>query len=245
MFRVNRPFKIGKLFKLRINKKSLGLTVGGKYFRTTLNTKGDLTSSAGGAGSGLYLSKSTNLNRKKGNTQTSMKKRCQSLTKSGNRCKNYIYSTSKYCKTHLTSSPNSLNVKIESERKGVAVFTYEELNEKSTQNLKGLGSRLNEIEGTLKKFNEEVMTEIKAKYGDFTSLEPDSNEYKKSVLEYQNALRSKPGFTELNAEQVDIYKQLLLWEDKVLDSIVFNNFENISYDAETLRRNFEAVLDNL
>ena len=182
MFRVNRPFRIGKLFKVRINKKSLGLTFGGKYFRTTLNTKGDLTTSAGGAGTGLYLSKSTNLKRKNINNKTTMKARCQSLTKRGTRCKNYIYSTSKFCKTHLTSSPNSLDVKIESGKKGVAVFTYDELNEKSTQNLKDLGSRLNEIEGTMKIFNEEVTKDIFEKYGDFTSLGPDTNEYKNSII---------------------------------------------------------------
>ena len=43
MFRVNRPYKIGKLLKLRINKKSIGLTVGGKYFRTTLNFTNNLS----------------------------------------------------------------------------------------------------------------------------------------------------------------------------------------------------------
>ena len=48
-FRVNRPFRIGKYARLRLNKESLGLTLGGKYARGTLNTKGDLTGSVGGA----------------------------------------------------------------------------------------------------------------------------------------------------------------------------------------------------
>ena len=30
-FRVNRPFRIGKYARLRLNKESLGLTLGGKY----------------------------------------------------------------------------------------------------------------------------------------------------------------------------------------------------------------------
>jgi hypothetical protein len=245
MFRVNRPFKIGKLLKLRINKKSLGLTVGGKYFRTTLNSKGDLTTSAGGAGTGIYLSKKTSLNKKKLNSNATTKSKCLSITKKGSKCKNFAYGRSKYCKTHMRLSPNSIDAKISSEKKGVAVFTYDDLNEKSTQNLKNLGTRLNEIEGIIKDFNEDVMSQIQAKYGDFMSLDRGSVEYRNSVSEYQEALRLKPGFTKMNAEQVDIYKQLLVWEDKVLDSVVFNNFENITYDAATLRRNFEAVLDNM
>lgn len=56
-FRLNRPFQIGKYARLRLNKESLGLTLGGKYARATLNTKGDLTGSVGGAGTGLYLQK--------------------------------------------------------------------------------------------------------------------------------------------------------------------------------------------
>ncbi len=63
-FRVNRPFRIGKYARLRLNKESLGLTLGGKYARGTLNTKGDLTGSVGGAGTGLYLQKRTNIKNK-------------------------------------------------------------------------------------------------------------------------------------------------------------------------------------
>ena len=245
MFRVNRPFRLGKFIKLRINKKSLGLTVGNKYIRSTINTKGDVTTSAGGAGTGLYLSKSTNLIGKNKKSSESSPTRCESLTKSGARCKNTKYNKANYCRTHLTTSPNALNVKIKDEKKGIPVFTYDDLNEKSTQNLKNLGSRLNEIEGTLKIFTDETLSIIQAKYGDFNSLDPQSKEYKNSIIEFQNALKSKPGYFELNAEQVDIYKQILVWEDKVLDSIICNNFENIYYDAQTLRKNFQEVIDNL
>ena len=63
-FRVNRPFRIGKYARLRLNKESLGLTLGGKYARGTLNTKGDLTGSVGGAGTGLYIQKRTNIKNK-------------------------------------------------------------------------------------------------------------------------------------------------------------------------------------
>lgn len=63
-FRVNRPFRIGKYARLRLNKESLGLTLGGKYARATLNTKGDLTGSVGGAGTGLYVQKRSNIKNK-------------------------------------------------------------------------------------------------------------------------------------------------------------------------------------
>jgi hypothetical protein len=60
-FRLNRPFGIGKFVKLRVNKKSLGLQVGGKYLKGTINTKGQATGSIGGAGTGMYIQKTKNL----------------------------------------------------------------------------------------------------------------------------------------------------------------------------------------
>ena len=62
-FRLNRPFSLGKYAKIRLNKKSIGLQVGGKYLKGTINTKGQATGSVGGAGTGMYIQKTTNLSK--------------------------------------------------------------------------------------------------------------------------------------------------------------------------------------
>lgn len=73
-FRLNRPFSLGKYAKIRLNKKSIGLQVGGKYLKGTINTKGQATGSVGGAGTGMYIQKTTNL---------SKARKCNAITKSG------------------------------------------------------------------------------------------------------------------------------------------------------------------
>ena len=93
-FRLNRAFGLGKFVKLRINKKSVGLQVGGKYLKGTINTKGQVTGSVGGAGTGMYIQKTKNLKRK---TQ------CNAITNSGNRCSRNSNPDSQTCTQHKKS----------------------------------------------------------------------------------------------------------------------------------------------
>lgn len=90
-FRLNRPFSLGKYSKIRLNKKSIGLQVGGKYLKGTINTKGQATGSVGGAGTGMYVQKTTNLNKAS---------KCCAITKSGNQCSRYSNKNSTYCTQH-------------------------------------------------------------------------------------------------------------------------------------------------
>ena len=57
----------------------------------TINTKGQVTGSVGGAGTGMYIQKTKNLK--------SVNK-CQAITKSGNRCSRNSNSRSDYCSQH-------------------------------------------------------------------------------------------------------------------------------------------------
>jgi hypothetical protein len=93
-FRLNRAFGLGKFVKLRINKKSIGLQVGGKYLKGTINTKGKVTGSVGGAGTGMYIQKTKNLKQKT---------RCDAITNSGNRCTRNSSSNSQTCSQHKNS----------------------------------------------------------------------------------------------------------------------------------------------
>ncbi len=66
-FRFRKSFKIAPGVKLNMNKKSTGITFGGKGVHYTLNSKGKNTFSAGVPGTGLYYT-STNGGSKKPNT---------------------------------------------------------------------------------------------------------------------------------------------------------------------------------
>ena len=106
-FKLNRPFSLGRFVKLRINKKSVGLQVGGKYLKGTINTKGQVTGSVGGAGTGMYIQKTKNL-------RTANK--CQAITKSGNRCSRNSNSRSDYCSQHNKYNPQT-NSNLENDSK--------------------------------------------------------------------------------------------------------------------------------
>ena len=90
-FRLNRPFSLGKYAKIRLNKKSIGLQVGGKYLKGTINTKGQATGSVGGAGTGMYIQKTTNL---------SKARKCNAITKSGKKCSRNSNESSIHCTQH-------------------------------------------------------------------------------------------------------------------------------------------------
>ncbi len=57
-FRFKKSFKIAPGVKLNLNKKSAGITLGGKGAHYTVNTKGKKTSSVGIPGTGLYYQSS-------------------------------------------------------------------------------------------------------------------------------------------------------------------------------------------
>lgn len=98
-FRLNRAFGLGKFVKLRINKKSIGLQVGGKYLKGTINTKGNVTGSVGGAGTGMYIQKTKNLKQK----TIKQKTRCNAITNSGSQCSRNSSSNSQTCSQHKNS----------------------------------------------------------------------------------------------------------------------------------------------
>lgn len=101
-FKLNRPFSLGKYVKLRVNKKSVGLQVGGKYLKGTINTKGQITGSVGGAGTGMYLQKTKNLK----NTA-----KCEAITKTGKRCSRNSSQLSGFCSQHKNF--NTVNNQVE------------------------------------------------------------------------------------------------------------------------------------
>lgn len=71
-FRFKKSFKIAPGVKLNLNKKSAGITLGGKGAHYTVNTKGKRTSSVGIPGTGLYYQSSkTSGKSKAGNPNTS------------------------------------------------------------------------------------------------------------------------------------------------------------------------------
>lgn len=108
-FRLNRPFSLGKYAKIRLNKKSIGLQVGGKYLKGTINTKGQATGSVGGAGTGMYIQKTTNLNKAS---------KCSAITKSGKKCSRNSNKKSVYCSQHANTNLNKIksNTSLENEK---------------------------------------------------------------------------------------------------------------------------------
>ena len=67
-WRFRKSFKILPGVKLNINKKSVGLTFGGKGFHYTVNSKGKHTASAGIPGTGLYYTESYTERGRKGSS---------------------------------------------------------------------------------------------------------------------------------------------------------------------------------
>jgi TM2 domain-containing membrane protein YozV len=65
--RFNKRIKIADGMTLNLNKKSVGVSVGGKGAKYTINSKGKRTSTVGLPGTGLYYSKSSGS--KKQNTE--------------------------------------------------------------------------------------------------------------------------------------------------------------------------------
>ncbi|MBQ6182225.1 MAG: DUF4236 domain-containing protein [Ruminococcus sp.] len=49
-FKFTKSIKLGKLFRLNVNKKSKSVTVGGKKLKVTLNDKKKVTASIPGTG---------------------------------------------------------------------------------------------------------------------------------------------------------------------------------------------------
>lgn len=57
--RFNKKIKLGKGVSLNLNKNSIGMSIGGKGAKYTVNSKGQQTASVGISGTGLYYSKTT------------------------------------------------------------------------------------------------------------------------------------------------------------------------------------------
>ena len=68
-FRFRKSINLGGGMKLNLNKKSAGLSFGGKGFRYSINTNGRRTASAGIPGTGLYYTKSSGGGKKKSKYQ--------------------------------------------------------------------------------------------------------------------------------------------------------------------------------
>lgn len=64
-FRFRKSFKVAPGVKLNFNKKSTGVTFGGKGLHYTINSSGEKTASAGIPGTGLYYTKSSGGSSKK------------------------------------------------------------------------------------------------------------------------------------------------------------------------------------
>lgn len=63
--RFNKRIKICKGLSVNINKDSVGLSIGTKGARYTINSKGRKTATVGVPGTGLYYTESTNSNNNK------------------------------------------------------------------------------------------------------------------------------------------------------------------------------------
>lgn len=68
-FRFRKSISLGGGMRLNLNKKSAGLSFGGKGFRYSINTNGRRTASAGIPGTGLYYTKSSGGGKKKSKYQ--------------------------------------------------------------------------------------------------------------------------------------------------------------------------------
>lgn len=66
-FRFRKSINLGGGMRLNLNKKSAGLSFGGKGFRYSINTNGKRTASAGIPGTGLYYTKSSGGGKKRAN----------------------------------------------------------------------------------------------------------------------------------------------------------------------------------
>lgn len=60
-FRFRKSFKVAPGVKFNLNKKSVGVTFGGKGAHYTVNSSGKKTTSVGIPGTGVYYTHSTNL----------------------------------------------------------------------------------------------------------------------------------------------------------------------------------------
>lgn len=76
-FKFRKSFKIAPGVKLNFNKKSTGITLGGKGVHYTLNSKGKRTTSIGVPGTGLYYSTSNGNSKKKNKTITDVENKCE------------------------------------------------------------------------------------------------------------------------------------------------------------------------
>lgn len=76
-FKFRKSFKIAPGVKLNFNKKSTGITLGGKGVHYTLNSKGKRTTSIGVPGTGLYYSTSSGNSKKKNKTITDVENKCE------------------------------------------------------------------------------------------------------------------------------------------------------------------------
>ena len=70
-WRFRKSFKIFPGMKINVNKKSVGITFGGKGIHYTINSKGKHTASAGIPGTGLYYTKSATTGKSKKQFRTS------------------------------------------------------------------------------------------------------------------------------------------------------------------------------
>lgn len=70
-FRFRKSFKIAPGIRLNLNKKSVGLRIGGKGAGISLNSKGRVTKTVGIPGTGLYYTDSTQIGGKKKGKKTS------------------------------------------------------------------------------------------------------------------------------------------------------------------------------
>lgn len=70
--RFRKSINLGKGAKININKKSVGLSIGTKGVRYSVNSDGRKTTSIGIPGTGLYWTKSTTKNKSKKNKNISI-----------------------------------------------------------------------------------------------------------------------------------------------------------------------------
>ena len=69
--RYRKSIKLGKGVRLNINKKSVGISVGTKGARVSINSSGRKTTTVGIPGTGISYSKTTNLKSKNAKSSTS------------------------------------------------------------------------------------------------------------------------------------------------------------------------------
>ena len=77
-FRYRRSVKILPGVRVNFNKKSTGITIGGKYGKTTINSNGRVTNSINTPIKGLSYSETTNLNKRSETTNFNKRKASRS-----------------------------------------------------------------------------------------------------------------------------------------------------------------------